>query len=75
MQSSEKYLSELLAQFDQLRGALLAATRLSLRANLSSLRNQCAQHNASAEVLRLIQQLADHAHKLPESRTSMDDSR
>ena len=75
LRSLEKYLTQLLVQFDQLKGALPAFTRLSLRANLTALRKHCVQRNVSAEVLRLIQQLADHAHKLPESRTSMDDSR
>ena len=71
MQSSEKYLSELLAQFDQVKATLPTATRLTLRANFSTLHDRCKQQNVSAAVLRLIQQLADHAHKLPESMTSV----
>ena len=45
---------------------LSVSTRLSLRANFSALRDLCAKHNASPHVLQLIQQLADHAQKLPE---------
>ena len=75
MLSTEKYLTEFLAQFDQVKATLPTAIRVALRANFSTLRDRCKQHNASAAVLRLIQQLADHAHKLPESMTSMDGRR
>ena len=75
MPSSEKYLSELLAQFDQVKATLPIATRLAFQANFSTLHDRCKQQNASSAVLQSIQQLADHAHKLPESRTSVDGSR
>ena len=75
VQSSEKHLTELLARFDRAKATLPTSIRLALRANFSTLHDCCKQQNASSALLQLIQQLADHAHKLPESMTSMDNSR
>ena len=71
MQRTTQYLKELLAQFDRGKGVLSTSTRLSFRANFSSLRDRCAQHNAPSAVVKIIQQLADHAYKLPTSMTMM----
>ena len=69
IESTERFLITLLARLDQVKGALSTSIRRSLCADFYALRGRCEEYNASSPVIGLIQQLADHSHKLPESTT------